>query len=127
MKPGQELMRAVNSYCSTNGVRSAVIIGLIGSLERARLNFLLKMPGGYTSVDYTGPFEIVCGQGSVALKDNDLVVHLHVQLGSKDRCHGGHLVEATVFSTAEVVLGELDYQLRRELDPYTGLNELIAP
>jgi hypothetical protein len=30
-----------------------------------------------------------------------------------------------VFSTAEVVMGELEYQLRRELDTYTGLNELV--
>jgi len=29
-----------------------------------------------------------------------------------------------VFSTAEVVIGELDYQLVRYADGYTGLNEL---
>jgi predicted DNA-binding protein with PD1-like motif len=31
-----------------------------------------------------------------------------------------------VFSTAEVVIGELDQQLRRETDSYTGLNELVG-
>jgi len=33
-------------------------------------------------------------------------------------------VEATVFSTAEVVIGELEQQLMRYTDSYTGLNEL---
>ena len=66
----------------------------------------------------------VWSQGSVALKDSDLITHVHIQLSSLDECRGGHLAEATVFSTAEVVIGELDYQLVRYADGYTGLNEL---
>lgn len=76
-------------------------------------------------MDYGGPLEIVCGQGSIALKGNGVLAHVHIQLADLKGCYGGHLVEATVFSTAEVVLGELDYQLRRDLDKHTGLNELL--
>ena len=125
MRPGEELIGAINSYCGGHGIRSAIVIGLIGSLERARLNYLLALPGKYTGVDYAGPLEIVSGQGSIALKGNDVVAHVHIQVAGLKGCHGGHLVEATVFSTAEVVLGELDYQLRREPDQHTGLNELL--
>ena len=61
----------------------------------------------------------------VALKDDSPIAHVHIQLSGQDMCRGGHLAEATVFSTAEVVIGELDRQLRRRADSYTGLNELI--
>jgi len=103
-----------------------VVIGIIGSVRNARLNFLTELPGKYVSQEYPGPLEIVSAQGSVALKDGERVIHVHILLSSGQLCRGGHLAEATVFSTAEVVIGELGWQLRRYADEYTGLNELEA-
>lgn len=125
VKPGQELLDGISRYCQENMVSSGTIIGIIGSVENAKLNFLKALPGKYDSVDYSGPLEIVCAQGSIALKDDTLIIHIHIQLSGQDICSGGHLAGATVFSTAEVTLGELDYQLRRRTDSYTGLNELM--
>jgi predicted DNA-binding protein with PD1-like motif len=125
VKPGQELLDSITNYCTESGITSAVIIGIIGSLENARLNFLKALPGKYEGVDYRGPLEIVCAQGSVAVKDDMMVIHIHIQLSTPEISCGGHLARATVFSTAEVTIGELEYQLLRQLDGYTGLNELV--
>jgi predicted DNA-binding protein with PD1-like motif len=125
VKPRQELLGETARYCREHGISSGVIIGIIGSVKSARLNFLMELPGKYDSLDYAGPLEIVCAQGSVALKDDSPVLHVHIQLSGQDTCRGGHLAEATVFSTAEVTIGELDYELRRQTDSYTGLNELV--
>ncbi|MFC2025527.1 PPC domain-containing DNA-binding protein [Chloroflexota bacterium] len=125
VKPKQELLGTITRYCREHNITSAVVIGIIGSVERARLNFLMSLPGKYESVDYPGPIEIVCAQGSVALREDSLIVHIHIHLSGQELCRGGHLAEATVFSTAEVVIGELDYQLYRQLDEYTGLSELV--
>ena len=125
VKPGQELLEDILRYCGESNVSSGIIIGIIGSVENAKLNFLKALPGKYDSKDYDGPLEIVCAQGSVALKDDSPIVHIHIQLSGQEICIGGHLAKATVFSTAEVTLGELDYQLRRQTDSYTGLNELV--
>lgn len=125
IEPGQELHGSIVGYCREHAITSGIIIGIIGSVERARLNFLVELPGGYESVEYPGPLEIVCAQGSVAMKDDSPIIHIHIQLSGQDLCHGGHLAEATVFSTAEVAIAELNYQLRRQADSYTGLNELI--
>ncbi len=125
VKPKQELLGAIARYCREHNITSGVVIGIIGSVERAKLNFLMSLPGKYEGVDYSGPLEIVCAQGSVALKEDSSIVHIHIQLSGQELCRGGHLAEATVFSTAEVVIGELDYQLYRDLDDYTGLNELV--
>ncbi len=125
VKPGQELLGEIARVCGERGITSGVVVGIIGSVRKARLNFLIDLPGKYEGVDYDGPLEIVCAQGSVALKGDDTIVHIHIQLSDRELCRGGHLAEATVFSTAEVVIGELDRQLRREADSYTGLNELV--
>ena len=124
IKPEQELSSEITRYCRQNGTSSGVVIGIIGSVESARLNFLRELPGKYETKEYQGPLEIVCAQASIALKDAELIVHVHLQVSSQNECRGGHLVEARVFSTAEVVIGELDYQLHRYGDDYTGLNEL---
>ena len=124
VKPGQELASEIAGYCRQNGVFSGVVIGIIGSVESAGLNFLEELPGKYETREYKGPLEVVCAQGSIALKGAELVTHVHILLSSPDECRGGHLVEARVFSTAEVVIAELDYQLHRYTDSYTGLNEL---
>ncbi|MFC1925761.1 PPC domain-containing DNA-binding protein [Chloroflexota bacterium] len=124
VKPEQELLAEISRYCSENIITSGLIVGIIGSVTSARLNFLTSLPGGYESVDYTGPMEIVGAQGSVALKDDNLIVHIHIQLSRQNTSVGGHLAEANIFSTAEVAIRELDYQLLRQFDSYTGLNEL---
>ena len=123
--PGQELLTGITTYCGQNNVTSGVIIGIIGSVTKIKLNYLLKLPGDYKTIEYTGPLEIVCAQGTVALKEGNLMLHIHMQLSSPEISHGGHVVDAMIFSTAEVTAGELDYQLNRTLDQYTGLNELI--
>ena len=125
VKPRQELLKEITNYCQKYELYSGVVIGIIGSVEEAQLNFLKALPGKYDSVDYNGPLEIVCAQGSIALKDDIPIIHIHIQLSGHDICSGGHLAKATVFSTAEVTIGELDYQLRRQTDSYTGLNELL--
>lgn len=125
VKPGQELLNEITRYCLEHAVSSGIVIGIIGSVENAQLNFLEALPGKYDSVDYHGPLEIVCAQGSIAMKDNVPIIHIHIQLSGKNTCAGGHLAKAIVFSTAEVIIGELDYQLRRQTDSYTGLNELL--
>ena len=87
--PGQELLTEITAYCKKNNVTSGVIFGIIGSVTKIKLNFLLKLPGEYKSVEYTGPLEIVCSQGTVALKDNNPILHIHMQLSSQEISRGG--------------------------------------
>jgi predicted DNA-binding protein with PD1-like motif len=125
VKPGQELTAEIASFCAKNSISSGVIIGIIGSAEKAQISYLVKIPGEYQIVEYKGPLEIVCAQGSIALKGEERILHIHMLISNQEFCKGGHLVKATVFSTAEVTIGELDYQLNRYSDSFTGLNELV--
>ncbi len=126
VKPEQELLGEITRYCKEHNITSGIITGIIGSAKSATLDFLVDLPGKYECVEYTGPMEIVCAQGSVALKNETIIIHIHIHLSKQDAGWGGHLTEAIIFSTAEVSIGELDYQLWRQQDSYTGLNELIV-
>ncbi|MGN6733631.1 MAG: PCC domain-containing protein, partial [Candidatus Binatia bacterium] len=54
-------------------------------------------------------------------------VHAHVVVGKFDgSAHGGHILEARVWPTLEVMVTESPKHLRRKYDPETGLS-LIDP
>ena len=125
VKPDCELFSEVTRYCKENNIVSGIVLGIIGSLRKATISYIYDLPAKYKSVNYTGLLEIVAAQGSIALNDKTTVIHIHIQVSKEEGCYGGHLAEAQVFSTAEVVIGELDYQLKKQLDSYTGLNEFV--
>ena len=59
--------------------------------------------------------------GDVAVNDSEPAVHVHV-VGKKDgTAHGGHLMEAHVRTTLEVVLVESPNFLQCRHDPASGL------
>ena len=60
--------------------------------------------------------------GDVAVKDGKPAVHAHVVVGRRDgSAHGGHLVEARVRPTCELVLTEAPVHLQKQIDPESGL------
>jgi predicted DNA-binding protein with PD1-like motif len=66
--------------------------------------------------------EVLALTGNVALAKGQPKVHAHVVVGMRDgTAHGGHLIEATVRPTLEVVLVESAPHLRRSMDEATGL------
>ncbi len=71
-----------------------------------------------------GPFEIVSLVGTLS-QDG---CHTHISLGdSKGKTISGHLKEATVLTTAEIVLGLTEkLQFSREFDKETGWKELVV-
>lgn len=71
--------------------------------------------------------ELVSLIGDVALADGQPQVHAHVVVAKQDgTAHGGHLMEAHVRPTCEVVLIESPQKLHKKTDPESGL-ALIGP
>jgi hypothetical protein len=124
VKPDEELVHSISQYCKSNSITSGVIIGIIGSLQSAKLGFLKELPGKYIIKELQGPLEIVSAQGTIATSKNEFALHIHILVSDENHAIGGHLNEAKVFSTAEVVIAQLDQQIIRRLDDYTGLKEL---
>lgn len=124
LKPDQKLFEGILNYCQKKQITSGVIVSLLGSLKNVELGFLKKLPGKYITRKINGPLEIVSGTGTVAKMASKTVLHIHLETSDAKKALGGHLVEGTIFSTAEVVIGQLKEQINRQKDNITGLNEL---
>jgi hypothetical protein len=60
--------------------------------------------------------------GDIALRDGEPQVHAHVVVGRSDgTAHGGHLLEARVRPTCELVLIESPTHLQKKFDPESGI------
>lgn len=129
--PGQELLTELHNYCERKNITSAVILGMIGSLETVELGTARKDGEyGQDHDKYTGHLSVVSSQGSLCLHEGKRAFHIHMALVDPQKPGqfiGGHVHGATVWSTYETYIGELDYQLHREIDPVTGRPVLRTP
>jgi predicted DNA-binding protein with PD1-like motif len=61
-------------------------------------------------IEDAGPFELLSLEGNFfpSQEGGEPVIHLHAILGtSSGSVSGGHLLKATVFTTAEILLGSI--------------------
>lgn len=76
----------------------------------------------FKKIPIDGQVEVLSLVGDIALKDGEPIVHAHVVVGKSDgTAWGGHLIEAHVRPTLEVMLMETPTHLHRTYDPETGL------
>lgn len=116
LMPGDDLFAGLTNIAKNDRIERGVILSAIGSLTdvtfvNVRPHTL--MPVGkedMTEIHEAGPFELLSLEGNFfpSLEGGDPVIHLHVLLGtSSGAVTGGHLLKATIFTTAEIVLGSL--------------------
>ena len=81
----------------------------------------------YKKIPIHEQVEVLSLLGDIAQGDDGPKIHAHVVVGKSDgTAHGGHLLEAHVRPTLEVVLVESPRHLQRQYDPESRL-ALIRP
>jgi uncharacterized protein len=124
---GDELAQSLLRFAQEQQL-SAASFKAIGALSSVRLGWFSWEHKRYEpSVTLDEQVELVSLIGDVALKDDEAVVHAHVVIAKQDgTAHGGHLLQAHVRPTCEVVLTESPTHLQKFIDPASGL-ALIRP
>jgi predicted DNA-binding protein with PD1-like motif len=94
----------------------------IGAFMSARLGYFDWEIRDYIDIPVDEQVEVLTLAGDIALEGAEPKVHAHVVLGRRDgsTC-GGHLREARVRPTLEVMLVESPGYLKRGIDKLTGL------
>ena len=94
----------------------------IGAFRDVTLGYFDRQAKDYKKIPIKEQVEVLSLIGVIALKDGAPKIHAHVVIGNADgTAHGGHILEAHVWPTLEVVLTESPKHLQRKLDPETGL------
>jgi hypothetical protein len=117
-----ELAQNLKKFASEQKLASSSFkaIGALSSVRLGWLNWQTKLYEPSVSLDEQ--VELLSLIGDVAVKDGDPQVHAHAVVGRRDgTAHGGHLLQAHVRPTCEVVLTESPAHLKKEYDPAAGI------
>ncbi len=118
---GDEAMGGLLDFARQQDI-TAAHFAAIGAFSDAVLAWFDWQTKDYRRIPIREQVEVLMLAGDVALEHGEPKVHAHVVLGKSDgTAHGGHLIEAHVRPTLEVVLTETPARLRREMDEETGL------
>ena len=125
---GDELASGLKKV-ATEAKLSSSSFKAIGALSRVKLGWFNWQTKTYEpAVVLDEQLELLSLIGDVALRDGAPEVHSHAIVGKSDgSAHGGHLLEAHVRPTCELVLTESPAHLQKQVDPESGVALIKLP
>ncbi len=118
---GDEVVETLTAFAREHGLAASHLTA-IGAFRDATLGYFDRERRDYRRIPVREQVEVLSLVGDVVRGPDGPKLHAHVVVGKADgTAHGGHLLEAHVWPTLEVVLTETPAHLRRRTDPETGL------
>ena len=103
------------------GISGAHLTG-IGAFSRVTLGYFDLAKKDYVKIPIEEQVEVLSLVGNITRHGGEPKVHAHVVVGKRDgSAHGGHLIEATVRPTLEVIVVETPEHLQRVYDERFGI------
>src|SRR5262249_40443568 len=125
LETDEEVVATLTRFLATAEVGTASLTA-IGAFRDAVLGYFDWQSKSYVKIPVEQQVEVLSLIGDVAVADGRPSLHVHAVLGRADgSVVGGHLLEAHVRPTLEVILIQPPSYLRKRRDPETGL-ALIA-
>ena len=119
---GDEAIAGLTAFAKEKGLAASHFTA-IGGFQEATLGYFNLDKKDYDKLPVREQVEVLSLVGDITLTEKgEPKIHAHVVLGRSDgTTRGGHLVEARVRPTLEVMLTESPRHLHRKHDPQTGL------
>ncbi|HEU4594603.1 MAG TPA: DUF296 domain-containing protein [Pyrinomonadaceae bacterium] len=119
---GDEVVAGLLAFAKEHKLAACRLTGL-GACERVTLGFFELERKDYKKIPINEQVEVMSLVGNITLEESgEPKVHVHVVVGKLDgTAHGGHLLEAHVRPTLEVILVESPVPLRRKMNAEVGL------
>jgi predicted DNA-binding protein with PD1-like motif len=127
LETGEEVMASLEDFITRENIHAAQITA-IGALSGVVLNYFDWERKSYQNIPVAEQVEVASLLGDVAEgPDGKPALHVHIVVGRRDGyAMAGHVGEARVRPTLEVILTESPAHLRKKIDPEAGI-ALIRP
>ena len=120
--PGDEVLSGLQEFAVKYQVKSAHFTA-IGDAKSAKFGWYDKSKKMFKVARIDAYAEITSLVGDIAMKNGKPVVHGHINLATEDGVvHGGHLLEAFIEPTLEVIMTVEPVELDKKLEPEFGIN-----
>ena len=118
---GERIVEQLVRFCKDNNIAAAAFTG-IGAIHELEAGFYDAETKSYEWKKAQAQLELLNITGNISLNDREPFVHAHVTVADNElHAFGGHLKEATVSATCEIILKPIPVQMVRKHDSDTGL------
>jgi uncharacterized protein len=118
---GDEILGGLTQFAEENHI-SAARITAIGSIHDGTLAWLNPDTKKFRMIHIDQQAEVLSLLGDIAMYQGKPVVHVHMVVGFGDgTAHGGHLLQAHVWPTLEVIVTSYPRPLYKKFDPEKGI------
>lgn len=118
---GDEVSSGLLKFARENKLGACQITG-IGGFREATLGYFELGKKAYKEIPVKEQVEVLSLTGDITLENDEPKIHAHVVVGtSEGAALGGHLLEAYVRPTLEVMVKESPLHLHRVFDASVGL------
>lgn len=119
---GEEIVSRLRELAKTEGISLASLTG-IGAAGRVTAGVFDTTEKTFKGRTWTGDLEIVSLSGNISRMDGEVYTHFHISVADESgRVWGGHLNEAVISGTGELILTRLDGLVERRFEEEIGLN-----
>ncbi len=119
---GEEILEQVKEIALKEKVRLASVQAL-GAINKFTVGVFKTDEKKYLANEFEGSYEIVSLSGTINTMNGEFYCHLHMSAGNeKGEVFGGHLNQAFVSATCEMVITVIDGTVDRYYDEGIGLN-----
>ena len=113
--PGEKISERLAAFAKREEVKNAVIVSAVGSVSNAHFRGIksgAKRPITDPRMrhhEFDGPLELLGLEGNlISSETGEVDCHLHILLGkSSGEVVGGHLFDAEIFASCEILLTEM--------------------
>ena len=118
---GDEFISGMQEFARVQNISGAHFTA-IGAFSDVTLGYFDRQKMDYKQIPLQEQVEVLSMVGNIARSDGGRKIHAHGVVGRADgTTRGGHILEAHVWPTLEVVVEESPRHLQRKTDPETGL------
>ena len=124
LEKGEEVVASLTELCKKEGVQLASVEGL-GAVDRLIAGVFDTQQKEFLANEFSGKLEILSLSGTMTTLHGEVYPHLHIAVADETgRAFGGHLKEARVSATAEILLNAINGRVERLFSDEIGLNLL---
>jgi predicted DNA-binding protein with PD1-like motif len=121
----EDLFESLKIICKKHKIKNGFIISGIGQLKNITLGFYQKN-NGYLIKKYKDIHELLHLSGNICYIKKNYELHIHAIISNQNmKLIGGHLIEANIEFTNEIILLKTTIDFTRIIDKKSGLKKII--
>ncbi len=118
---GDEVVHGLLEFATRYKIGGAQVTG-VGAFSDVVLGYFEPTRLEYREIPIHEQVELLSLLGDITMENDNPKLHVHAVVGrSNGQAYGGHLLQANVWPTLEIIVTESPKYLHRTHDPETGL------